>query len=124
MGTYFGMCHLQAYKDLIDVGVKEIHMPQDCTNGFTRSCYPEHSEEAPDLDFPGDFLFTINPFLDVTKELNFPKYVGAIRKFSDYRLFVPNQEEAVAASGNGDNPLLVMFHSSWREMMEFFEGRR
>lgn len=124
VGTYFGMCHLQAYKDLIDVGVQEIHIPQDCTNGFTKSCYPEHIEKAADLDFPGDFLFKVNPLLDVTKEMNFPRYVGAVRKCSAYRLFVPKRVEAFAASGNGSNPLLVMFHSSWREMMDFFEERK
>ena len=123
-GLYFGSCHANAFYDLLDMGASEIHIPQDCTNGFYFDDYPEKERDLPKAaGVERMFCYHQNPFLDVRKNRLLSRYQPC-RGLKRYQLFVPEQREPFLEHLKGEKPSLVVFHRSWREMMDFFEERR
>ncbi len=125
VGNSFGNCHHRTFAHLIHHNVTEVHIPQDCTRGFSREEYPEESElYEPDVFYEYMFKFSDNPKIDVTKSSAFQSYLSVIADRSDYQVFVPASELPHVQELNGEKPpLLVVFHRSWKEMIEFFKEK-
>ena len=123
-GLYFGNCHAKAFYDLLEFGASEIHIPQDCTNGFYYDDYPEEERNFPKLDVSVRvFDYYQHPFLDIRKN----RFLNRYKPFTGsrgYQLFVPEQRGPYLEHLNGGTPTLVVFHRSWKEMTGFFWERR
>lgn len=123
-GVSFGNCHLSAFDSLIDYGALQVHVPQDCLDGFSRMWYPEESAANPPIPGIRDDQFppSFNSSLDITKSGELPGYIKSIsKKRGTYRVFVPKSSKPYASNTlDGSNQFMLVFHRSWQEMIEFF----